>query len=165
MFYKPENREIFGSKNLIKVPKKWGLNSLLQKLAVGCFYNLDGWRSTARSTANGHKYDRWRNPVDRPKTESKALWPVDRSVDRALCLANVHKSVYVGRPTLDLGRPARSTARSWQAAIWVRKNMLKIFLKILINLLKFHKNSFNILHWYMIGGKPRTKSVCFEMKI
>ena len=45
------------------------------KLAVGCFYSLDGWRSTARSTANGHKYDRWRNPivrpVDRPKQRAK----------------------------------------------------------------------------------------------
>ena len=43
------------------------------------FSAFGGWRSTARSTANGQKYDRWKPAVDRlvdrKKTESKALWP------------------------------------------------------------------------------------------
>ena len=69
---------------------------------MGLFVSPGGWGSTA----NGHIFDRWKKPVDRPvdrpKPESKALWPVDRSVDRALNLANVHKLVHVGRLT---GRP------------------------------------------------------------
>jgi len=66
----------------------------------------------------GHPIDR---PVDRRKTESRAFCPVDRP----LCLANVHRSVHIDRPTdrpaLDPGRLARSTARAWQPLFWVRK--------------------------------------------
>ena len=45
-----------------------------------------------------------RSTVEKHRAELSG--PVDRPVDRPLCLANVHRSVHVGRPTLGPGRPA-----------------------------------------------------------
>ena len=54
------------------------------------------------------------DPVDCPKTESKALWPVDRSgrpcpVPGQRAQVCARRSVESGRPTLEHGRPSRST--------------------------------------------------------
>ena len=114
-------------KNLTKIPKEWGIYSPKTKLAVRLIFQP--------VTAGGR-------PPDRPPTVKNMTVGGTRStaqkqraklsgrstapVDRALCLANVHKSVHIGRPTLGYGRPARSTARACQALFWVRKQGLKI---------------------------------------
>ena len=117
-------------KILVKIPKKWGIYRLPKKLAVRPIFSLTGLRSTGQSTANGHKYGRWGipvdRPVDRPDTESKALWSgrpshclprraqtcARRSTDRS---TDVHSPVHVwpsnwaGRPG---GQPGQRALRS-----------------------------------------------------
>ena len=135
MFEKPENREIFALKNLIKIPKKWGIYRPKRKLAVRLICQPDRlavdrpgrpptvinmtvgetW-STARSTAQ----------IQRAKLSGP--------VDRPMCLPDVHKVVHVGRP---LGRPAlgsvdRAVGRpGLSVTVLGQKLGLKLFLIIL----------------------------------
>ena len=96
-----------------------------------------------RSTANGQIFDRWRlavdRPVDRPNPESKCslagrpLGRPSKPYGRPVGRPPPPESgvLAVGRP---LGRPAqvasqraRSTARAWQKAFWVKKTDFEIF--------------------------------------
>ena len=148
-----ERSGIFGSKILRKNSRQWGIYNpntktsrwlIFQPETAGgrppgrpptvIFLTVGSLRSTGRSTVK--------------KTESKALWSVDRPVDRPKNLANVHWSVHVGRPTLGPGRPTlgpgRPAGRPPEPGSMVlgQKTGFKIILKILIKLLKIHKNSF-----------------------
>ena len=108
---------------------------------------------------------RFDHPVDRALNQrATALWPVDRSVDRskpesglltvgrpAQWAGCVHVSVHV-RSTATVDRLlARSTVMVDRQNLAAKKklglkNWFLISLKIPIKSLKFHKNSFIILH-------------------
>ena len=59
---------------------------------------VGGSRSTAQIQRAGLS-----GPVDRPDTESKALWSGRPTGRPALCLPNVHKAVHVSRPLRSTG--------------------------------------------------------------
>ena len=65
-------------KILVKTMKKWGIYSPKRKLAVRLICQPDRLAIDRSVDRQGHKYDRWSipvdRPVDRPDTESKALW-------------------------------------------------------------------------------------------
>ena len=102
-----ESQEKLALKILFKTPKKWGIYSPNRKLAVRLIWQPDRPGSTGRSTANGHKYDRWGIRSTARSTaqiqRAKLSGPVDRPVGRPTVLPDVHKAVHVGRPS---GRPA-----------------------------------------------------------
>ena len=96
-------------KTLAKIPKKWGLYRPKPE--------TNRWLKSDSQTAGGRPptvinmtvgASRSTGPVDRPKTESKALWPVDRSGrpcpvpgQRAQVCARLARQ-WAGRP---VGRP------------------------------------------------------------
>ena len=129
--------------------KKWDIYSPNRKLAVGLICQPTGFRSTVRSTTNGRKSDRWSSRstarstaqiqraqlsglvgrrVDRPNTESIALWSGRPHGWPAHCAARRAQ-----------GCARRSTApvdrASLSATVWVR-TWVRLILKILLSLLK-----------------------------
>ena len=133
-------------KILFKIPKEWGLYTPNPKTSR--------WLKLSAKAAGGR-------PAGRPptvifmtvgrsrSTTQKQRAKLSRPVDRPKCLANVHRLVHVGRPPSrpTLGPVDRSVDRQSLAG-WVlgQKIGFKINLINPIKLLKFHKNSFIILH-------------------
>ena len=133
-------------KILVKNPKKWGLNSLHKNIAVGLKIQpgrlavdrpVDRQRSKNRPLEEAGRPPKNREQSSLARSTGPSAWPtctgLCTSVDR------------LGRPTL---RPVDRPVDRQSLAGWVlgQKTELKIILKIPINLLKIHKNSFIILH-------------------
>ena len=97
----------------------WAVDRPVDRIRELCSLYLGDRPGGRPGCSNGHIFDRWQpavdRPVDREKTESRALWsgrPAQVPAQRAQICA---------RRSTD-----RSTARACQALFWVRKQGLKI---------------------------------------